>query len=688
MSNSRTLFRRVLAITSVVGLAALGAIALPQAATAAPVTYHVTNTNDMNAGSLRQAVLDANANVGLDTIAFDIGGTITLASGITITDGIILQGHSSGTTQIARSFDGDIFTVNLAGGTPTVDRAFEMNSVGMDGAGGLGRGIRVLFTVALDSMSLSNASLVNFDGADLGGAICVDGLTGAFTVDTTTFSDNVAVGTMSGDNGGAISLDEVGGPIRIVNSLFDGNQAHRGGAVAILNSPTAAVTVTGTEFTSNEATGNDAGALYVVIAASLTLDDVGFVDNSAGENGGAVYLYGLPTVTVTSSDFARNTTTGNGSGGAVYFDRLVTTASIDSSSFTGNSSTGAGSGGAVSAGLNGPIGSLRVSGTTFTDNTAPEGGAVFLETFSADSWIQNSVFTGNTATSGFGTGGYGGAVSFGTQRGTVPAPFTITATTFEGNTAERTGGAASAGAGGAIAALGIESTLTIEDSTFVDNTLGPYPGAIGSSIWVDQITGTLDLINSTVSGSDYWEIHVESAGDGSFVYFSHSTFTTDTALSFGQFAGASVTHVIFDSRPTAFPISGIDISVQWSLFRAADDPTQIIASNTRFDVPNMILGPLQNNGGPTETRLPLPGSPAIDKGDPAASFLPVYDQRETGFDRVVNLIVDIGAVEASQSLAPTGASINPVIPIGGAVLLLLGIGALLMANRRRRPKSH
>uniref|UniRef100_UPI0016047CB9 DUF2341 domain-containing protein n=1 Tax=Stieleria mannarensis TaxID=2755585 RepID=UPI0016047CB9 len=40
-------------------------------------TYTVTNTNDSGAGSLRQAILDANANAGLDTIDFNITGTGT-----------------------------------------------------------------------------------------------------------------------------------------------------------------------------------------------------------------------------------------------------------------------------------------------------------------------------------------------------------------------------------------------------------------------------------------------------------------------------------------------------------------------------------------------------------------------------------------------------------------------------------
>jgi hypothetical protein len=59
-----------------------------------------------------------------------------------------------------------------------------------------------------------------------------------------------------------------------------------------------------------------------------------------------------------------------------------------------------------------------------------------------------------------------------------------------------------------------------------------------------------------------------------------------------------------------------------------------------------LLGPLQNNGGPTATHALLPGSPALDRGDPLFAPPPEFDQRGPGFARVFGGRVDIGAFEA------------------------------------------
>ncbi len=45
-------------------------------------TYTVTNTNDSGAGSLREAMTNANTNPGLDTIAFNVSGAGCDGSGV------------------------------------------------------------------------------------------------------------------------------------------------------------------------------------------------------------------------------------------------------------------------------------------------------------------------------------------------------------------------------------------------------------------------------------------------------------------------------------------------------------------------------------------------------------------------------------------------------------------------------
>jgi len=80
--------------------ASLGlAIAFLTAAGLSAATFTVTNTNDSGAGSLRQAILDANANPGADTIAFNIPGagvhTIMPATPLdTITEAVAIDGYT------------------------------------------------------------------------------------------------------------------------------------------------------------------------------------------------------------------------------------------------------------------------------------------------------------------------------------------------------------------------------------------------------------------------------------------------------------------------------------------------------------------------------------------------------------------------------------------------------------------
>ena len=83
----------------------------------AGATFTVTNTADSGAGSLRQAILDANGAAGADTIAFNIAGagvhTIVLGSALpAVTDVVTIDGY----TQPGSSPN----TLPLAGGTNAV----------------------------------------------------------------------------------------------------------------------------------------------------------------------------------------------------------------------------------------------------------------------------------------------------------------------------------------------------------------------------------------------------------------------------------------------------------------------------------------------------------------------------------------------------------------------------------------
>src|SRR5207244_11930018 len=43
----------------------------------------------------------------------------------------------------------------------------------------------------------------------------------------------------------------------------------------------------------------------------------------------------------------------------------------------------------------------------------------------------------------------------------------------------------------------------------------------------------------------------------------------------------------------------------------------VVGDTTGNITGDAMLGPLQDNGGPTKTHVPLPGSPALDAGNPA-----------------------------------------------------------------------
>ncbi len=329
--------------------------------------------------------------------------------------------------------------------------------------------------------------------------------------------------------------------------------------------------------------------------------------------GGALYNGGI--LTMTDSAFFSNTVTFYGgalaNGGTLLLARTV---------FTQNTATGTSSyGGAIEN-----AGTMNITGSTFVSNTAALGAGIanYLGTLV----VNRSKLVGNTA----GNGGFfsdgGGLFNSG---GTT----TIINTLFEGNSATD----ASYGSGG-----GIENstgTLFVIGSTFIKNTAA---GSTGGGILNDN-SSTMVVSNTTLTAN-----HGEHGGGGISNYgtmtLAFSSLVSNTALYGGGGIWVNSTlpvlvkdTIVAGSKTTGGDCAGAFVSGNYNL---STDSTCPFTATHDISGTVALLGPLQNNGGPTLTIAPLPGSPAIDKG---GDTCPAIDQR--GVSRPQGAHCDIGAVE-------------------------------------------
>ncbi|HLJ95402.1 MAG TPA: choice-of-anchor Q domain-containing protein [Gemmataceae bacterium] len=162
------------------------------------------------------------------------------------------------------------------------------------------------------------------------------------------------------------------------------------------------------------------------------------------------------------------------------------------------------------------------------------------------------------------------------------------------------------------------STATLTNCTFTGNSSETFGGAIKN--YGGQMTAT----NCTIAGNSV----ANSAGGGSGV---ENNGTTDLYNNIVANNGGA------DDLGSNGPLMGSHNLIK--------DGTHGLASPVSGDP---MLGPLQNNGGPTYTMALLPGSAALDAG--SNSLVPTgvtADQR--GAARIVNGTVDIGAFEVQST---------------------------------------
>jgi hypothetical protein len=241
---------------------------------------------------------------------------------------------------------------------------------------------------------------------------------------------------------------------------------------------------------------------------------------------------------------------------------------------------------------------VAISGFTIRNgHTGTAGGGIDNEN-NATLTITNCTISGNSA--GLGGGTFNGGM------------LTITSTTISGNTASNGGAAYNSGGG----------TLTITNSTVSSNSASSGGGIFNIAAFA--------MTNSTLSGN--------SAGLGGGILNTQTLEIGNTVLKAGN-PGANISNN-----------GGTVISHGYNL--SSDDGAGVLTGPGDQINTNPLLGPLQDNGGPTFTHALLPDSPAIDAGDPNFAPPPFFDQRGPGFDRVANGRIDIGSFEV-QGLAST-----------------------------------
>ena len=332
---------------------------------------------------------------------------------------------------------------------------------------------------------------------------------------------------------------------------------------------------------------------------------------------------------------------GGAQGGGIYLDEHVTATIADcvlTNNFTGDI------GGAIF--INGGA-MLTVLNSTITDNTAgtsEHGGSGAGIYSSADVLtIIDSTISNNTAWIGGDlSGGDGGGIS------NVNGTLEISNTTIGSNLA--------GASGGGISGYG---TITITNSTISGNVAGitqPYL-SVGGGIYN---SGTLTVTNCTISGNSAHGSTGKGGGVGGGIYNVSSVDIGNSTLS-GNRAdvhGGSIYGGTFDIGNSILnggsPENISTATVTSHGYNVCNDDGGGFLNGPGDQInTDPLLGPLQDNGGPTFTHELLTASPAIDAGDPNFTPPPYYDQRGPDFWRVRNGRIDVGSFEVQAGSTPT-----------------------------------
>ncbi|MBX7104662.1 MAG: right-handed parallel beta-helix repeat-containing protein [Gemmataceae bacterium] len=296
-------------------------------------------------GSLRQAIFDANASLGVDTVQFSFGGATTIgltAGELVVNDGVVIQGQSAVNSVVSQA---------AASG-----RVFRVAGPGV-------------FTVTFDSLTIAGGKITSGGSAQGAGIVALD--------ENIVISNSVVRDNSTLSSGGGIEIHE-GGTLTVINSTISNNTATgiNGGGIFI-NRNAGSATITNSSITGNTATVGSGGGVYSAVGGNIQIIASTLSANSAAINGGGVGITNRGNLTVRNSTVSGNVAaTGAGISMTAYFQGQ---ALVQNSTVTGNTATSAsaivGYGGAIawntgSGSTTSNYASLQVSSTIVASNTS------------------------------------------------------------------------------------------------------------------------------------------------------------------------------------------------------------------------------------------------------------------------------------------------------------------------------
>ena len=395
--------------------------------------------------------------------------------------------YNVGTMNVSGTFNGN--SANKQGGAiwNSGDLTIADGSVFSENSSSNGSAIYNAYT---DGSTLTVGNNVKFSG-NLNGAAINGG--GEIKIgNDAEFTGNAGGITLSMYNKGSLEIGD--------NAVFTNNNAKNGGAAINVSANTKKFVMGDNAKFSDNTSTQTGGALYIA-NNDATLGTGYTFENNSAEHGGALSYNGKSADAVLSlNNFTFDTNHAvdveNGTGGALFISNgVIGTVNVSDSEFTGNTATVAG--GAILQ-ADGSTATMTIDGSAFNKNQAvAEGGAVVSD---STMLVKNSTFTGNKTT---------GTLKIEDVEEGKPAYY--------------------ANNGGGAIFLYDESDTTVTDSVFSENTSGTYGGAIATRIGASADNSSLTLSNSLFSknhadvyGGALYNTVKTTIGDG-------TSFTDNTA---------------------------------------------------------------------------------------------------------------------------------------------------------------